>query len=229
MSKNFQLPFVNQSFDQSTIRILYEKNKMYVFPGVVVCIAIALVFFAVIPQVQNYFFLKDEIKNAESRIAAIKDNITVLSGINAADLDSKLQTATSALPAEKDFAGILQVIGEAAAVSNVKLGDFSFAVGSLSLDDTKVTNVLPIEITVIITGNLLQTKDFLAELTSRFPLSEVSTLQVSGLSSTVKIIFYYKPLPKFALGDTQKLRPITKEELDVLEKLTKFKTELGGI
>lgn len=222
MSRSFQIPFSNQSLDQNTIRILYARNKMFVFPSIVVIAAIFLLFFAVVPQIQNYFSLKKEMRNIDERIAVLKSNVTVLSGINTIDLDSKLQTVISALPPEKDFAGILQVIGQAASNSDVKLGDFSFAVGDLSSEATKITNALPIEITVTITSSLIGTKRFLEELTRRFPLSEVTTLHISDTSSSLKIIFYYKKLPQISFDDSQKLKPISKDEATLFETLASF-------
>lgn len=222
MSKSFQVSFLNQSLDQNTLRILYLRNKVYIFPFLVVVIAVSLFFFAVLPQIQNYFLVQAEVKQSEERIVVLKNNIAVLSAINTSDLDSKVQTVISALPADKDFAGILHVIGQAASDSNVKLGDFSFAVGSLASEATKITNVLPIEITVTITSDLVGTKRFLESLTRRFPLSEVQALQMTQSSSTIKIVFYYKPLPQFVLQDNQKLVPLSKEEFKLFETLTSF-------
>lgn len=214
--------FSNQLFDQSTIRILYIKNKVYVFPSVVIIIAVSLFFFAVVPQIQNYFLLNKELQNSKERIIAIKSNVTLLSGVNVSDLDRKLQIVTSALPVDKDFAGILRVVSQAAASSNVNLGDFSFSVGNLSSETTKVANVLPIDISVTITGDISGTKRFLEELTRRFPLSEVSTLQISNKSSTIKITFYYKQLPQFVFDENQKFTPIASEGNAMFETLASF-------
>lgn len=227
MSKGFKIPFSNQSLDQNTIRILYVRNKMYVFPGIFFTIAVLLFFFAVLPQIQSYFILLEEVKSSESRVAVLKSNVAVLSGINIPDLDKKLQAVVTALPSEKDFAGILRVIGVSATESNVKLGDFSFEVGNVSSEATKVANALPIEINVIITSDLVGTKSFLESLTRRFPLSEVTSMQISEKSSNIKIIFYYKPLPNFTLTGDQKLKPLSKEESGLFDRLSSFTSVLN--
>lgn len=225
MSNSFQIPFTKQTFDENTLRILYEKHKTYLIPVTVIIISVLLFFFAIVPQTENFFSLRTEAESTKEKIVVIKSNIALLSAINQGDLNSKLQTVTAALPVEKDFSGILRIIAFAAQDASVKLGDFSFAVGNLSSESTKITNVLPIEVDLTIGSDILGTKRFLEALNKRFPLSEVTSLHISGKSSAAKVIFYYKPLPQFILDDNKKMEGLSQKDEAFFTTLSLFKSE----
>ncbi len=222
MNKNHTFPFLKESFDQNTLRILYYKNKMYIIPLMAIFVAVLLFFFAVIPQIQEYFTLKDEEKNIQERISILKTNTSFLSSVNAADVDSKFQTSLLALPVEKDFDGILSVIQSAANDANVTLGDYSLQIGDLSTPSTKVITALPLEVNLTVNTGLVGMQHFMAALAKRLPLSEVTKIQISETSSTLTLVFYYKPLPSLSFDGTQKLTMFSGEQNTTMNKLSTF-------
>lgn len=224
MNVNLKLPFLRNTLDQNTFRILYYKNKMYLLPTAIILLAGLLLFFAVIPQVQDYLSLREEEKNIKEKIVITKNNYSLLSRVDENELNNNLQVAVSALPSEKDFGGILRAIGQAARSSNVILGDFSFQIGNLSPGATKVTNALPIEVTLTINSGINEARSFLQELTNRLPLSEASNIRTSETSSTINVIFYYKPFPAMTLSESNNIKPLSAEEISLLNKLSLFKS-----
>ncbi len=224
MNNSFRVPFTKEVFNENTLRILYEKHKTYLIPAIVIVVSVLLFFFAVIPQIQNFFLLRSEAENTREKITVVKENIAFLSSVNQRDLGNKLQTVVYALPVEKDFAGILRVIVLAAEDAHVTLGDFSFAVGSLTLQSTKITNALPIEVDLTIGSDISGTKRFLQALTERFPLSEVTTIQISDKSSSMKAFFYYKPLPQFTFDENSKIEGLSKADEALFTTLSSFKS-----
>lgn len=224
MSNSFQIPFTKQLVDENTVRILYEKHKAYLVPAGVIAVSILLFFFAVVPQIENFFSLQAQTETIKEKTAVIKSNVVMLSSINQSDLSNKLQTVVSALPVEKDFAGILRVVSLAAEDAHVTLGDFSFVVGSLGTQATKITNALPIEVDLTISSDIFGTKRFLEALTQRFPLSEVTSLQISDKSSSMKAFFYYKPLPQFAFDEGKKIDGLSQKDAAFFTTLSSFKS-----
>ncbi len=222
MSRSIQLPFFKETIDQNTFRILYYRNKNYLIPLALVLLGVFLIFFAVLPQIQDYFTLKEEEKITQEKIKTLKNNTAFLTTINETDLDKKLQAAAEALPAEKDFGGILQAIGQAARDADVTLGDFSFQIGSLSPGTTKVTNALPIEIALTVNSGLSGSKKFLHALTRRLPLSEVINLRAEEKSSNIGVIFYYKPIPPITFDGTRPIPQLTQDDVTLLNELSTF-------
>lgn len=219
MSINVKIPFFRDRIDQNTFKILYYRNKTYLLPVFIFMVATILTFFAVIPQIRDYFVLKNEEENIAEKIKIINNNTAVLAGLNEQELNRKLQAATLALPVEKDFGGILRAIGQAAIDANVTLGDFSFQLGSLTIGATKITNALPIEIALTVNDNVLGTKRFLRELSRRLPLSEVTNLRVNESSTNMTVIFYYKPISRLIFNPSEKIKVISQKESSLLEEL----------
>lgn len=220
MRINVKIPFFRETIDQNTFRILYYRNKTYIIPVFIFMIAIMLTFFAVIPQIRDYFVLKNEEKNITEKIKIINNNASILSTLNEEELNRKLQAATLALPVEKDFGGILRAIGLASIDANVTLGDFSFQVGSLSVGATKITNALPIEIALTVNDNVLGSRRFLNELSRRLPLSEITSIRVSELSTNITVIFYYKPIPRLIFNPSEEIKALSQKESSLLEELS---------
>ncbi len=223
MNSSFKLSSVKETLNQNTFKILYYKNKVYLLPLSIIFLAILLVFFAIVPQVNDYFSLRDEEENIKEKIAITKSNSTFLSGLNEIELDTNLKITASALPVEKDFGGIFRVRGQAAAVSNVVLGDFSFQSATLSSLESKAANALPIEITLIINSGIDGAKRFLQELTRRLPLSEAVNIQTGESSSTISVVFYYKPYTAVTINQDSNLKPLSKDEVSVVRELSLFK------
>ncbi|QQG40689.1 MAG: hypothetical protein HYV37_03995 [Candidatus Levyibacteriota bacterium] len=216
---------VKDVFDQNTFRLLYYKNKVYLLPFLLIALAIALVYLAVMPQINDYFSYLDEEKNIKERVNVVKSNTNTLLAVDETNLDEKLKVVSSALPAEKDFGGILRAIAQAATEANVVLGDFSFQIGELSASKTKVTNAYPIEISLSINGDIVSSKQFLRMLMERFPLSEATNINVSESTSTIKVLFYYKPYDSVNFDPGRQIQPLSQDQLSLLNQLAAFKLQ----
>lgn len=223
MSQNHKFLFLPETLNQSTLRILYLRNKMYIVPSVAILVAVALFFFVVVPLVQEYFSLKEEEKNIQEKITKLKDNTSFLSGVNTAEVDNAFETSLLALPIEKDFDGILSSIDSAASDANVTLGDYSLQIGDLSSESTKVTTALPLQVNLTISAGLAGTRKFIAALATKLPLSEVAKIQVSDVSSSLALVFYYKQFPALSFDGTEKLTLFTQKQNTTIEQLSTFK------
>lgn len=225
MNTAYKLLFLKERFDQNTLRILYYKNRIYFVSMTLFFLAILLFVFAVVPQIQTYLNLRNEEARIRENMVLLKNNFSLLSALNETELDTKLQKAFSALPNEKDFGGILRVISRAGSDASVTVGDFSLRIGELSSASTTVAKVLPIEITLTINDDINGAKRFSRELISRLPLSEVMSIKSAGASSTIAVVFYYKPLSPLPFDQTKNLRPISKDTLALFDRLSSFKSE----
>lgn len=231
MSLNKNINSFRRFFDQSTIQILYSRYKEYFLPAGILFCSAALFFFAIIPQIQSFFSYRQQEKVIKEKIGVLQKNINFLSSFDDADLDSKLQTVSLALPPEKDFILVMQAISKASSVAGVGLADFSFEIGQVSgndpsslqktasLQNQKSPARPALQITLIVNGGLEQAKQFVKELKNTLPLSEVSQIDSTDNASTVNVAFYYKPLPPVNLDEQKALQPLSQKDVEFIDKL----------
>src|SRR5258708_1652220 len=103
--------------------------------GVTILICLILLFNVIIPEVTQWFSIRDEVIATRQKIAVLQQNINLMNNLDKNKLNGQLQTASDALPPEKNFGFMLNAISSAASLSNVSLNDFAFQVGNL--DNTK--------------------------------------------------------------------------------------------
>lgn len=211
------------SFDKGTFGILYQRYREYIVPVATLFVCAALIVGVVIPQIQEFVETQNHVKEIQGQIAVLKNNVQFLTSLDDSALDSKMGIASSALPAEKDFAGILNAITTASARSGVSLGDFSFAVGELSTKSAQVTPQPSIQVALTVSGSVLSTQRFIQELSKTMPLSEVLNAAISGNSSTLTTVFYYRVFPPIKFDERTPLSGLSQSEEQLLNKLASWR------
>lgn len=208
--------------NETTFRILYFRYKPYYVSVGVILVCIVLFFQLIIPQVQQWFALRDEVIQEQQKVALLNQNLSIITKINNDSLDKDIQVVTAALPADKDFAAILNAVSNAATTSNVSLGDYSFQVGNLSaVVSGSQTNL---QLTLNIKGGIADAERLIQSLKTQLPLSEVTNVQInSANSSTITTVFYFKPFPQLAFNSSTPLIGITAQD-DTLIKTLKLYT-----
>ncbi|HYK08855.1 MAG TPA: hypothetical protein VEW42_05140 [Candidatus Eisenbacteria bacterium] len=215
------------SINQLLFRNLYYRYQRFVTPGITIGVCLLLFWFVVIPQMQNWFAIRDELGVDQQNLQIMHQNLSLITSFDNAKLDTTLHVATDALPTEKDFAGILSSLQNAAAVAGISLGDYSFQLGDLSgLNAQGQAAQTPVQLTLNLKGSLDNTRAFITQLKSQLPLSDVTSVSLSSNSSvTVTIIFYYAAVPKISFKDTVLLPILSTADKKVLEDLSLGSTE----
>ncbi len=188
--------------------------------GVIILVCLLLLWTVIIPQLNRWFSIQDEVKRTRERIAVIKSNTLFLNNLDSQNLDTNLTVAVSAIPFEKDYAGILTAITQSAVRSGVALSDYSFAVGELTNIKKTKSEYVPLELTLKVDGSIANVKSFIKEIGEKLPLAELKQWQAEGESSTVIILFYHKQEPKIVLNDTVLLSPLSTQSITLLKKLS---------
>ncbi|MBI2034152.1 MAG: hypothetical protein HYT11_00270 [Candidatus Levybacteria bacterium] len=225
----------NKQIATSSFTLLYYRFKdspiysVLVFL-VVIFTCIVLIWTVVIPLTQEWFSIRREIAETEEKIKTIKNNIQIMQGLDKTGLEDKIDTAVSAVPADKDFFGIVTVIADSAVKSGVLLGNFSFAPGTLATESaTTGDSQLPIDVSVPIEGEIDNVRSFLKEINEKLPLSQSELLSAASGSTTeakLKLIFQYKEFPLITYTYTEPIKSFTEEELSLLEQLSSWKLSL---
>jgi len=209
-------------FNQNLTMYFYLKYKQYLLPvGVILgCIIIFLVW--ITPQFQTYLGNRDTVQSDEETLHVIQQNISTLSLLKENDITTNLKTASLALPAEKDFTGILNAISQAAQLSNVGLGDYTFQIGDLFGKNSNTQNgQLTIQINLSLLGNIPATKRFMDTLSKEFPLSEITAIRIKGDNGAdITALFFYKPLSNVNVVATIPIQQLSLPQQKLLKSLT---------
>lgn len=207
------------SLDQNTLKILYYKNKKFILPALVIIICVILFFKLIIPQIREVSLIKEQEKETKEKISVLKNNLTLILNLDNSSLDSQLQLTSSALPAEKDYAGIINAVSGTAVDSNVLLDDFSFEVGDLSTKSASLDIRPSIRINISIKGSLDNMKHFLSRLNEQFPLSEVGSVKIANNSANYATAFYFKSYLPVLQDVSRPINKMSEKEKQLLDKL----------
>lgn len=203
-----------------SLKLIFNQNKPYVLPVVIVIISIIIFFQFVIPQFGTFLAISKEAKEVSLKLETAKENLQILTNINEETLDSQVKILSQALPLNKDFAGMLNAIYSAAQKTGVRLGSFSLKIGDLAKpensDDFPLVNVsLPIS------SGVNAVNSFVDVITRSVPLSKIYFVRISNLSSMVSLSFYYKPLGNSSYNQDD-VSPVSQKGLTLIDKLSKF-------
>lgn len=209
--------------DQGVMIILYRKYKAFLIPAGVIFACILVILFVILPQFSSYLNNKDAVAGDLHVIDTLNNNITTLNSLQENEITQQLAIASAALPSEKDFAGILNAVSQAASTANVSVGDYAFQIGDIfSKKSAASAGQLTISITLSLTGNLDSAKSFMDALGKEFPLSEVEDITSRGDGgSQIKATFYYNPLPAVVFNPTLPVTGISPAQQKLMSSLQK--------
>lgn len=205
--------------DKDTVLFLYRKHKGYIMPIAIIVVSFLLLIKVIIPQIENLSVRQQEVKVEKEKLDALKNNLTTLNGITNDFLDKEVSLTVSALPIEKNFAGVLNAVSISANKAGVFLGDYEFQVGDLSKSTTIGKNLPSLQLSLSVNGGVGGAIKFITELYRSLPLSEISNIEISNSRSVIIVLFYYKP---FAGGAsvTSSLSQISKNDSANLSQIS---------
>lgn len=222
MNKKLDFSQFRLDFYNSPYKILYDRYKVFLIPLIVIIVSFVLTIKILIPQIQDLIAVQNESNRLRERVETLKSNLNLLSGLDQSVLDNQLTVVSSALPVEKDFAGILNALIVASSRSGASLGDFSFQIGELATGSAALGRQLSIQVNLTLSGNVFSAQRFLQELSKTTPLSEVKTGKVSGNSFDVSVNFFYRPIPQLKLDEGKMLTALSKSETDVISEISSW-------
>ncbi len=196
--------------------------------AIVICLLIIVVF--IVPQLQNWFSLQAEISATQSRIKTLKDNISYLQITDSQSIDADFNTAIAALPANKEFIGILGAISAAASVNNVSLQDYSFSPAIASVQsvgpandgvkqDISANGMTPIQVSLVVQGDVDSINGFIQEMEKRLPLSEIKEADFNQGKAQIVVSFYTRSFPKLKLSNSASINTLSAKDRALLQKL----------
>ena len=204
-----------------SLKFIFESNKPYILPSLIILISIVLFLQFVIPQFKILLTVQEEAKQASLKLQTLKENLNVLANTDEKSLDANLKILNLALPLNKDFSAILNSIYSASQKTGVSLGSFSLQIGDLQ--GTQKNDDFPsISLSIPINANTVGVSRFVKTLSKTVPLSQVSLIKIGNITSLIKLSFYYKPLGISTYKEDARIIPLTKVGLEIINKLSTF-------
>lgn len=211
------------SMDQLVVKELYYRYRDFITPVGVICICLFTVWVVILPQIQNWFGMQQEVATDVQQIQILKQNLNAITQMNDTTLNSLLTISSSALPTTKDFSAMVNALNTAALAAGTQIGDYTFQIGNVAgVIPNTPTGVGPtsLQLSVTIPGTIQTMKEFVRNLKKSLPLSDViSVSQNTDSTITVIVVFYYAPLPKITFHDTLPLTIIAGKDEVFLESL----------
>ena len=184
-----------------------------------------LIFKIIIPEINQWFSIRDEVIATRQRIATLQQNISFINNLDKNTLNDQLTIVSHALPPEKNFGYVLNALSAAAANSGVSFGDYAFQVGSVSLKggtkngDIQQHGLSIVQLTIVVNGNLNSIKHFIESVETKLPISEVTTVNGSGNSVSLRMQFYQKQFPNVSYSGDQPLQGLSTKNTQLLQNL----------
>jgi len=181
------------------IRLFYFKYKdlpEFRLAGVLVVFLLGalIVWKGILPQTHDWFSVQDEIKATKERVSQLQANQSLIEGMAQSKLDKDYAVAATALPYQKDYAGMIESIDGATTVSNMERNDYSIEIGNLSTKSAQLSPQTTITVKVSLQGDAAGLQKFLSQLTKELPLSEVVSVEYTDMAVSLEVNFFYKYL-----------------------------------
>ena len=84
------------NLDLKSLKFIFEKNKPYIFPGVVILACIILFFQFIIPQFNALLKTNQEARSASLELETLTEDLNILSNVDEKSLDSQSEIANRA-------------------------------------------------------------------------------------------------------------------------------------
>jgi len=208
--------------DLKSLKFIFNKNKSYIVPIVIILVSIMLFLQFVIPQFGALLTARREAKDVSTKLETLKANLDILTNINEETLDSQLKILNLALPLDKDFIGMLNSIYLTSQKTGVSLGSFSFKIGDLAQSENGDSFPV-VKLSVPINSGVTAINSFVETISKTVPLSEIYLIKVGNISSAVSLSFYYKPLNISSYSQDVPISSISQKGLRLISQLGEFK------
>ena len=202
------------------IRSFFRDYKDFILPVSVIFGCIMILFFVVIPQLNQYFQSSQELSTETQKLNLLKNNYNYLLNLDDTKTNADLKTLSKILPSNKDFTGILNALSVVSSKTNVAIGNFSFSLGDLAKTNLGGTLSSPtIKMDVNLSGNAQGVLRFISELKKTAPLSEASVIKGTGSNYLLTVTFFYKPFPPQNVSDDAAIIPFTSQNTAFIKEL----------
>lgn len=195
-------------------------------PGILLILCLFIVFKVIFPQLLSISESNSEIKNKKIEAEALSKTLSILSSLDANQIEVDLNTSTHALPTSKDIALIFSSLTSAANSSQATLREFSLKVGGIygrAIKGVGSKGTPSIDVIAKISSpNPASFITFSREIQKRLPLSEIKSMNSSGTTATYEIGFFYKPIDIAIVAKQDRINSLSQSDINTLGQLREW-------
>lgn len=207
---------------------IYYKYKIFLIPGIVSLISIAVLIFVVYPQASGYSQEINKIEKLKNNVEILNNKAKELQKIDEVTRGKDLVIALTILPTERDVPIAMSTLQSLIAKSNLVLKSTTYSPQSKSKENNNFM------FTISVLGSLSSIKSFLGELQSGSRIFKVQsiTLNFQNTSSlaevSIPLLVFYEPVPKTLVTLDQPIPTISEKDEQLIGQLSKsvFQTEI---
>lgn len=206
----------NSEFNKESLKAEYYEKKIFIVPATAIFIAILLFLFFILPQVLDFPSRVNDIDRENQKLDKIKTSLSIASSADAEKLDFDIQVLSRTLPQGKNFEKILNSISTSASLSNTLILSYKFQ-DLASIFGTNIKDIPALNFKIEIIGGPRDASLFIDELYKLNPISEVIKITTDEGSTTIEVVFYYKPFETLNQEQKIELNNITSEQSATLD------------
>ncbi len=212
---------LNQEISQDSLRALYLEYKELLIPGIAILSSIILFLFVLLPQlsaIPQKINDRSVEMNKLNNLKKIQDYIFTL---DKTSLESNLTFATNALPIDKNYQTSIGAISTAANLSNSQITGYQSA-GDVAPGSIEVQEFPSLAFSVSLEATPQQAIEFVNQIYQTFPVSNVTSFDLTATEARFNINFYYKPFPPSTQIDRSAITEINQGETATLTDIAQW-------
>jgi len=213
-----------------------SKFQSLLFPVMVVILILVSAITILKPRLNDLLGTRRDLAKQKRELAQLAQKVAILEGYDQNELQARTNQVNKVLPREKDGPLILATIRSLVSDYNLELSSLTVEVGEIateSAEPKRKEELLPsLTIQLSIAGGLENLYDFLEIIESTVPLMRVDTVSTAREESTaesnIQLFSYYLAEPKDIGKVGRQVVPITSEEEEVYQKLSRYQPASVG-
>lgn len=206
--------------------------KDFLLPIISVAVMLVLGLFVLFPKIGEIFSLSAETKTQSEKISSLSQKLADLQTLSEGELFDSANLLLEALPVQKDFYKVLNVIKKSASDNNVLLESFNLTAGVVSTSSSSPTDNQSIKFSLTFSSSFSDLKGFLKSVDNSLPIIFVDSLKLSSPVSSISagmqvegkmtLSSFIEPLPKTLPSANKPLAKISSQNIDLIEKLRSY-------
>lgn len=211
------------TIDTEATKSFFRDYKDFTLPIFVIIGSLLVLFFVVIPQINQYYVASKQLSDETQKLSLLKNNYNYLISLDEDKTNADLKLLSKVLPPNKDFTGLLNAISVVSSKTSVSIGNFSFSLGDLAKPSQGGSLSTPaLKLEVNLGGNASSVVKFMSELNKTAPLAETTVVKGTGGVYLLTIVFYYKPFPPQNISDDEAVVPIDSQNSALIKDINSW-------
>jgi hypothetical protein len=214
---------MNNSTNQ--LKEFIQNYRKILLPLLLIFASVFLMILVIMPQFSSITNKMSEISDQNKLIATLTNSQRAVTDTSEALVNSDFDTATLALPVQKDISLVFDALTQAASETNTTVSTFAITVGGIygkAAEASTVAGNPNMSVTASVIGDVASLVAFTQKLNETLPLSEISKIDISDSEAVLEISFYYKPVDASKIASEDSVTPLSQSDKILLNKLKEW-------